>query len=103
LAYASLHTAARIVAIVRTWDVMTTSRDQEVWSDDPELVTWLLGIHFRSPRWAGRFLTSIASAARYASPAQYAMMRPLLLSMKAAHPEFHWETKTENSSKPASE
>jgi hypothetical protein len=78
----------------------TSPRD---WFADGELFDWLLGIQLRHPRWPGKFLNAIGSAARQASPAQYAIIRPALLELKREHPEFSRPPIEPTKSKPASE
>lgn len=68
---------------------------------DPELFDWLLGVQLHSPRWPGRFLKSIASAARYAGEREYNLMRPMLLELKVLEPDFCRPKIATNSSKPA--
>ena len=70
---------------------MSTSPNSGAWAEDVDLVPWLLGVHFHRPRYPGRFLLALSSAARAASPAEYYVLRPVLVSAAAAHPEFHWE------------
>jgi hypothetical protein len=72
----------------------------ENWSYDPDLAEWLLGVHLKQPRWAGRFLTSVASAARHADAIEYAIIRPLLLELKQRHPQYRATIAAPNSSKP---
>jgi hypothetical protein len=81
---------------------MSTSPSSGTWSEDPDLVPWLLGIHFHRPRYPGRFLLGLCSAARSADPIQYAALRPLLVSMHETHPEFYWESSKTKTSERAS-
>jgi len=82
---------------------MSTRTDLDSWSFDREYYPWLMGIWLKHPRWPGKFLTAIGSAARHANGAEYNLMRPLLALLKAKYPEFRLPPEVANSSKPESE
>jgi len=52
---------------------------------DPELDTWVDNILLMG---AGSFLRYVHCAAVNADPENYALMRPLLLQLKAKYPEY---------------
>jgi len=82
---------------------MSTSPAYESWTQDPDLYLWICGVQFRRPHTAPRFVNAMASAARHADATQYAALRPLLLKLKAAHPEFDWKRADPKTLPPASE
>jgi hypothetical protein len=59
---------------------------------DDELLSWLLGILNGTPHPAGDFLRSLAQAAMMADPTNYALVRPVLLAVRASYPVYHYNT-----------
>lgn len=81
---------------------MSTTPGSVDWTEDEPLTEWLLGIMWKRPRYAGRFLSSIASAIRYSSPSEYELIRPMLLELRKLHPEFRGRVGHTKSSAPES-
>ncbi len=57
--------------------------------NDPELAPWVYGVLEGRPTPAGGFLRTMAEAAQRADMANYAIMRPVLMALKAKYPEYN--------------